>query len=190
MRRLSDSVGGSPRRGARVGKTFAHHVSGISWLSSSPRSARLVFIAMLLELGVGLVVSAVVLVAFAPSAASLAGLVWMPTGSPTPFISALLLTAIVVATQGGAAIALRQQHVWLRVVGLVVALAIGIVCALFLLAIVIEFATKAARCTLAGSGGDVYDQIAVYASILPALAVLILNGRAAFFAARELAGRT
>lgn len=168
--------------------TFRARIGGIVLFGPGPRAARSAFIAMLLEFVFGLVLCAVVFLVLASTATSLTDLVVMPgSGKPTPFVASLVLTAMVVVIQGGVGIALGQRHAWLRVVGILVALGIAAVCALFLGAFAIGLALDAA--TGRFRGGDVYDQIGVYVSLLPALAVLILNGRAAFFAARELMGR-
>jgi FtsH-binding integral membrane protein len=162
----------------------AHPRAGPLW-SGGPRSSRAAKIAMLVELGVGLVISLVVLFAmvFASSRMAWDG-PFVSAGRPTPFTAMLGFTAMVVIAQGASALLFARRSAWPRGLGIVIAFGFAGVCAFFIGAIVFEFAAG----LITGrtpSMGDQYDQIGVFASLLPAALVFVLNARAVYFAVRE-----
>lgn len=159
--------------------------TGAFW-TRGPRAYRQAVIAALVELAAGIAVTLFVLIAFlaAPASSNFAwsGPFTMKDGRPSPLTAMLLFTGIVVVAQAGAAILLARRNAWLRVLGILVALAFASVCLFFVGAIVVEFVAGLVT-GRPPSMGDQFDQIGVFASLVPATAVLVLNLRAAYFAA-------
>lgn len=141
--------------------------------SDGSRAARSAYVATLVILAAGAVMF-VALVAVSIATAKFA-----------PFILVIALVALFGVPQGVAAIALRSPRTWLRVIGVLLALAIALVAALFVGAVAVQAVLMLAG-TFRGSFGDVYDTIGVFGSLLAALPLVFLDGRAVFFGVREL----
>jgi hypothetical protein len=144
-----------------------------AFANDGPRSARSAYYATLVILAAGAVMF-VALVAVSIAMAKFA-----------PFIAVVALVAIFGVPQAAAAMALGSRRTWLRVIGIVVALAIALVAALFVGAIVLQAFLMIAG-TFKGSFGDVYDTIGVFASLVAAAPLLFFDGRAVWFGIREL----